>query len=418
MTLSISEVPLINSFSQASRSSFVIYPLQYFPLPVEWKHLSLQSQYELFSSLRPFHISSGYGLFRTMTGVGERVNTHHDINSSQFYQKSGKNESLASASTSSSIKSSSYLNAKKQHEPKINFLNPAQSHGWGLAQPTAVARPEIVLEAWDQSARDWKEIEFRFKPGHIFRAPEFVLPYQPRLDWQMWFAALGSYAQNPWFVQFIKKLLENSSDVIQLLHSGSPQLLHSNQHRFILPITKIRATLYLYDFTRWDTPWARRLHNVELIEMQHIPADQSHLPWWNRCCRQEYLVELTNDNQSLLQFVKQYGWGWGKEDIQTKPFADIIPSQNQALHVNQHTDSSLFFLMSGISHLVSTFLYVSQAFRSLLQTGNGASSYVDHQYTVIFSILIIFVTISVGVDNCSVSKKMDQPQAFQKLKST
>ena len=69
----------------------------------------------------------------------------------------------------------------------------------------------------------------------------FSVPHQPRLDWQMWFAALGSYQYNPWFISLIDKLLENKQDVLALLaKSPFPDK----------PPQFIRSTLYLYDYTR------------------------------------------------------------------------------------------------------------------------------------------------------------------------
>ena len=55
-----------------------------------------------------------------------------------------------------------------------------------------VARPELVVEGkWgDSGGGEWRAIEFRYKPGNVSEAPKFVAPHQPRLDWQMWFAAL------------------------------------------------------------------------------------------------------------------------------------------------------------------------------------------------------------------------------------
>ena len=52
-------------------------------------------------------------------------------------------------------------------------------------------RPEIVLEGSDSPRGPWREYEFLYKPGRLDAAPKFCLPHQPRLDWQMWFAALG-----------------------------------------------------------------------------------------------------------------------------------------------------------------------------------------------------------------------------------
>ena len=54
------------------------------------------------------------------------------------------------------------------------------------------ARPEVVLEA-SGDMLSWQEVNFRYKPGDPYRELPVIAPHQPRLDWQMWFAALGSY---------------------------------------------------------------------------------------------------------------------------------------------------------------------------------------------------------------------------------
>ncbi|NXT28220.1 LMF2 factor, partial [Syrrhaptes paradoxus] len=72
-------------------------------------------------------------------------------------------------------------------------------------------RPEVVLEgSYDQRA--WTEIEFMYKPGNVSAAPPVVVPHQPRLDWQMWFAALGPHTSSPWFASFVHRLLQGKED--------------------------------------------------------------------------------------------------------------------------------------------------------------------------------------------------------------
>lgn len=51
----------------------------------------------------------------------------------------------------------------------------------------------MVLEAQFEAGGPWWEVPFAYKPGNVSRAPPLVAPHQPRLDWQMWFAALGNY---------------------------------------------------------------------------------------------------------------------------------------------------------------------------------------------------------------------------------
>jgi lipase maturation factor 1 len=89
-------------------------------------------------------------------------------------------------------------------------------NGYGLFAVMTTRRPEIVVEGSVDGAV-WKPYEFRWKPGDVFRRPAFVAPHQPRLDWQMWFAALGSFEEDPWFARFLEKVLEGSPPVLALL---------------------------------------------------------------------------------------------------------------------------------------------------------------------------------------------------------
>jgi len=81
------------------------------------------------------------------------------------------------------------------------------------------ARPEIIIEGSDDGVH-WREYTFKYKPGDVRRPPLWNIAHQPRLDWQMWFAALGRASQNPWFLRFLQRLLENSPEVTALLGSN------------------------------------------------------------------------------------------------------------------------------------------------------------------------------------------------------
>jgi predicted DCC family thiol-disulfide oxidoreductase YuxK len=89
-------------------------------------------------------------------------------------------------------------------------------NGYGLFRVMTKSRPEIVVEG-SSDGLTWLPYRFRWKPGELNRAPRWVAPHQPRLDWQMWFAALSTYRQNPWFVRFVERLLSNSPPVVALL---------------------------------------------------------------------------------------------------------------------------------------------------------------------------------------------------------
>jgi lipase maturation factor 1 len=91
--------------------------------------------------------------------------------------------------------------------------------GYGLFAIMTQERREIVVQG-SEDGISWKTYPFRFKPGGPGRAPRWVAPYMPRLDWQMWFAALGSAEQNSWFVGFLERLLEGSPQVLGLLENN------------------------------------------------------------------------------------------------------------------------------------------------------------------------------------------------------
>ncbi len=89
-------------------------------------------------------------------------------------------------------------------------------NGYGLFANMTTERREIVVEG-SYDGVEWRPYEFRWKPGDPQRRPEFVQPHMPRLDWQMWFAALGNYRSHPWFVPFLGRVAEGSPEVVSLL---------------------------------------------------------------------------------------------------------------------------------------------------------------------------------------------------------
>jgi lipase maturation factor 1 len=124
---------------------------------------------------------------------------------------------------------------------------------YGLFAVMTTTRPEIVVQG-SNDGQDWRTYEFRYQPGDVKRAPPWVAPYQPRLDWQMWFAALGPVRDSPWFYNFAGRLIEGSAAVRGLLAydpfpGGAPRYL--------------RAVEYDYQFTdfaerRKTGAWWRR----------------------------------------------------------------------------------------------------------------------------------------------------------------
>jgi len=130
---------------------------------------------------------------------------------------------------------------------------------YGLFAVMTTSRPEIVVQG-SNDGDTWLDYKFKFKPGDLKEAPRWVAPYQPRLDWQMWFAALSNYRSNPWFSNFMVRILQGSPDVLGLLAKnpfpGTPPKY-------------IRALVFDYTFTDFAT---RRTTGK----------------WWNRTPRGSY----------------------------------------------------------------------------------------------------------------------------------
>ena len=126
-------------------------------------------------------------------------------------------------------------------------------NSYGLFAVMTTSRPEIVVEGSNDRST-WLPYEFKWKPGDPKRSPAFVAPHQPRLDWQMWFAALGDYRANRWFLNFLVRVLQGSPKVLGLLEKNP---FPDGPPRYV------RAMLYEYHFTdfaqrRATGEWWRR----------------------------------------------------------------------------------------------------------------------------------------------------------------
>jgi predicted DCC family thiol-disulfide oxidoreductase YuxK len=114
---------------------------------------------------------------------------------------------------------------------------------YGLFAVMTTTRPEILVEG-SNDRETWLAYEFKYKPGDLKRRPPIVAPHQPRLDWQMWFAALGDYRSNPWFVNLVVRLLEGAPEVLALLEKNPFPAA---------PPRYIRASRCEYEFTDFAT---------------------------------------------------------------------------------------------------------------------------------------------------------------------
>ena len=147
----------------------------------------------------------------------------------------------------------------------VQQLSPLNlTSNYGLFAVMTTSRHEIIVQG-SEDGSEWRDYAFPYKPGDVNRAPRWVAPYQPRLDWQMWFAALGSYRNNPWFVNFVYRLLQGSPEVLGLLSKNPfPDA----------PPRYIRALFYDYQFTDW-------------------PERKSTGAWWKRESKGTYLPAVS-----------------------------------------------------------------------------------------------------------------------------
>jgi hypothetical protein len=119
---------------------------------------------------------------------------------------------------------------------------------YGLFAVMTTERSEIEVEG-SMDGQTWRVYAFGWKPGALDEAPSFTQPHMPRLDWQMWFAALRTYRDYPWFTRFMVSLLQGKSEVLALLeHNPFPER----------PPRYVRARLYDYRFTGWEDKRAGR----------------------------------------------------------------------------------------------------------------------------------------------------------------
>ena len=138
----------------------------------------------------------------------------------------------------------------------LGWVAPLRSfNGYGLFRVMTTERPEILMEA-SLDGTHWRPYDLRYKPGPVNRAPGFVEPYHPRLDWQLWFAALDPMRGLP--------LLQALSHRVRQGTPAVAALLGPNPYRGVTP-RFIRFALYDYRFTTWTERrksgawWAREL---------------------------------------------------------------------------------------------------------------------------------------------------------------
>ena len=153
-------------------------------------------------------------------------------------------------------------------EAPIRTLEPFRlADRYGLFAVMTHQRYEIEFQGSRDGGKTWIPFPFRYKPQDPAKAPGIYAPYQPRFEWNLWFASLGSWPQYRFVVWTEERLLTKDPDVLELFASDP---FAGN------PPQRVRAVVYQYWFTDWKTKRETGM-------------------WWRRELLGEYAPELERD---------------------------------------------------------------------------------------------------------------------------
>jgi len=179
-------------------------------------------------------------------------------------------------------------------QPVYNMISPQQRmnasfdpldlvNTYGAFGSVGTERYNVVFEGtmdeYPDDSAHWKAYPYKGLPVALDKRPPQIAPYQPRLDWQMWFASMSTPDEYPWTLHLIWKLLHNDPAMLKLF-AGNP--FPDKPPRYI------RAILYRYRFAK--------------------PGNPEGL-WWTRTRIGAYwLPPLSVDDPRLIGSLKQQGW--------------------------------------------------------------------------------------------------------------
>jgi hypothetical protein len=128
------------------------------------------------------------------------------------------------------------------------------ANAYGLFATMTAARYEIEFQGSRDGGRTWTAYPFRYKPQDVMERPGIYAPYQPRFEWNLWFASLAPWRASPWVVNAQARLVEGSPAVLRLFRRD-PFGGHAP--------SAVRTVLWQYWFTDWATKrrtgaWWRR----------------------------------------------------------------------------------------------------------------------------------------------------------------
>ena len=153
---------------------------------------------------------------------------------------------------------------------------------YGAFGSVGKVRGELIIMGTDEEVirpeTKWRAYEFKAKPGDHYRKLPIIAPYQPRIDWQIWFAAFQTPEQNPWLLHLIWKLLDNDKNSLSLL---------ANNPFTDEPPRYIKVEYYQYKFA--------------------LPGNKEGLVW-DRTYIGTWLPPLSKSTQGFREYIRAYGW--------------------------------------------------------------------------------------------------------------
>jgi lipase maturation factor 1 len=159
----------------------------------------------------------------------------------------------------------------------VTALEPFRiANQYGLFAVMTRGRYEIEFQG-SQDGEHWVAYPFRYKPQDVSKRPGIYAPYQPRFDWNLWFASLGSWRENAIVPSTEERLLSNEPDVLSLF-TGNP---FPNQ-----PPRLVRAVLWRYWFTSTSEKrtegiwWRRELLGLYAPTLQREPDGRIFVVEW------------------------------------------------------------------------------------------------------------------------------------------
>jgi hypothetical protein len=175
--------------------------------------------------------------------------------------------------------------------PVVNLLSPGQAmntsftrlpliNTYGAFGSVGHERYQLVFEGTTDEtitpATGWREYQWKCQPVDPARRPCWMSPYHRRLDWLLWFAAMGRPRDYPWAVHLVWKLLEGDRAVLGLVGAdpfgGTPP------------------------------------RHIQVVEYRYRFAPRSAGVWWTRERLGTWLPPVSRDNEELQLFLRQQGW--------------------------------------------------------------------------------------------------------------